>query len=187
MFMLKTFTKHPVALLGILVVLILLARPSTSWSADVNGRKGFFAGIDIGGGGISNSDIGTDGALLGTVKAGLGISENLLLMGELAGALRLKSVSANTSGLWGLYGSAQVFLVDHFYVRPGVGFAHQSLSDVSLGDNSEFGFSMTAAAGYEFRLRKSLALSPEARLLYARMSQQNVTVFGADLDLRWYF
>ncbi|MFH1016595.1 MAG: hypothetical protein V1798_00255 [Pseudomonadota bacterium] len=146
-------------------------------------RQGFFLGFDVGGGGITLNGLDR-GAFLGGIKIGGGVSEKVLLMGETSGAAT--SIDGDTVGISGIYFATQWFFADNFYVRPGVGFAVLRTASGHISAESDAGFSAAAAVGYEFRLTKRFAMSPEAKGSYARIQGGNVGAYGAALDLRWY-
>lgn len=104
------------------------------------------------------------------------------------------AVSSN-DGLTVTHGSlnfaAQFFLQDNFYVRPGIGVASLQVdgSDgtFSFSASSDAGFNASLSAGYEFRLTKRFALSPEGTFTYSSIEGSSVTHYGVKAALQWYF
>src|ERR1043166_3327784 len=112
-----------------------------------NPRRGFMIGFGLGGGGMSLHQNGSSlnkGAGVGEFRIGGGLNENLILMGEsMVFATRDNGVDISVSNL--LF-SAQYFLVEGFYVRPGIGIgvgrSTSSSGGFSVTQETDAGFSM---------------------------------------------
>src|SRR3990167_6466517 len=159
-----------------------------------NSRKGFVVGIDVGAADLRLSNSGNEGAFLGGFKVGWGVHERVLLFLEETSLLAFNNVS---STIQALYVSGQFFLLKNFYVRPGVGYADAEedaaagIATTNFGNakfvSTDLGFTAAGTAGYEFRIKKKFALSPEGKFGYLRLGGANHLFFGAVLDMRWYF
>ncbi|MCI5072546.1 autotransporter domain-containing protein [bacterium] len=153
-------------------------------------RKGFFIGFSLGGGGL-NVDGGDyrKGAYLGGLRIGGGISEDILLMAETNNAIGEEDGLTVTHG--SLSFAAQFFFRDNFYVRPAIGIAtlqvDGSEGSFSFSSTSDAGFNASVSAGYEFRLSKRFALSPEITYAYSSVESITVSHYGAKAALQWYF
>ena len=156
-----------------------------------NDRQGFMIGFGLGGGGLSIHDAGNSldrGAFIGNFRIGGGLSEKFILMGESTWAMTNKNdTDISVSGL--LF-SAQYFCTQNFYLRPGFGFAVgrsvTSVGSVTVTNESDVGFAMNAASGYEFRLSKSFVLAPEVDVGYAHIQGSDNVNYGVILGLTWY-
>lgn len=172
---------------GLFLVMATLVAfsPRETAAEEKTDRKGFLIGFDVGGGAVRFGDDGTHGALLGGLKIGGGITERILLMYEETSSVGLASnLPSLSTGLL----SAQFFVLDSYYVRPGVGFGWQE-RDVAGGGTllTDLGFTAGLAVGREWRLTRRFALSPEAKFGYARIEGHSDFSYGAAVDLRWYF
>lgn len=174
--------------ISITMVVLVSLTSFTAKAGDVErtSRQGFFIGFDLGGGGVHiGSPAANTGAMLGGLKIGGGFNEKFLLMYEGASAATFRNDEA--AGYASLL-SGQFFLTDQFYVRPGLGFAVTTYkSGPSTTTTSKAGLGLGFATGYEMRLTKRFALSPEAKVDYARTNGHNNTAYGVSVDLRWYF
>lgn len=158
-------------------------------------RKGFFIGFGVGGGAYHQRSSGaktTKGAGLFDFKIGGGLNEKILLM--YAGSssyTRINGVDVNVDNT---PFAVQWFVWDNLYVRPAVGFAFSTSSvsnnGTTVSTDSKISVGADFAVGYEFRLCKRFALSPEAVYRYAHIRQDasaHAHIFGAQASLLWYF
>ena len=177
--------RHRYLFLFALFGLMLFSRSAVAEEKTVERtqRKGFLIGFDVGGGGLHLNGRNA-GAILSAFKIGGGLNEKILLMFEGAGA---DDVGRDSSGLVSDLFSAQFFLSPHLYVRPGIGMGLEYEDLPSGTSETHVGFSSALAAGYEWRLTKKFALSPELKLGYSRINGRNHESYGAVADLRWYF
>ena len=175
---------------SIILVLVFLAGlvPTISAhekSADRSDRKGFIISLDVGGGGLHLGGGRDLGAFLGGFKIGGGISERILLLAEDTTGI---GFAGDVPSIEGIFFAPQFFATDSFYVRPGFGFGFAE-GDVGGGRtlSTDLGFAAGFAAGYEWRLTKRFAISPEAKFNYLRVEGDNNYSFGVVADLRLYF
>lgn len=185
---LKTLKRLWVAAIPILIVTGLLSQgvvlAQESQEKERSPRKGFVIGFDLGGGGIHFGDDNM-GALLGGFVIGGGISEKILLLAENPGALGFRGDTPSGDAL--LF-APQFFVLDSFFVRPGIGFGFAEVDVVGGGTlSTDLGVAAGLAAGYEWRLTKRFALSPEVKFNYLRVEGGNHYSYGVVADLRWYF
>ncbi|HMQ10303.1 MAG TPA: outer membrane beta-barrel protein [Oligoflexia bacterium] len=176
--------------IGFALSLVLLFMMGSAYAQDYVDRKGFFLGFSLGGGSL-NIDGGDykEGAFLGGIRIGGGISENILLMAETNNAITDEDGVTVTHG--SLNFAAQFFLNGNFYLRPGIGFASLQIDGddgtFSFSATSDAGFNACLSAGYEFRLGKRFALSPEATFSYSSIEGSDVTHYGLKAAFQWYF
>ena len=150
---------------------------------DRTDRKGFVIGLDLGGGGGQIGDENM-GALLGGNIIGGGITERILLLAESPFAVGFRSGAPSA---YAILFAAQFFVTDEFFVRPGLGFGFATITVNNRLISSESGFAGALATGYELRLTKRFALSPEVKVIYLRAEGFNNFSIGVAADLRWYF
>lgn len=175
-------------IIGLSAAVLLLAPFSAIAQEDAfSERKGFILGFDAGGGYEYYNLTKTSGLSVGvgSIKAGWGLSEKILLLAEMGYSVGSKD---KMPSMLLTYLAPQIFATDSFYVRPELGFAYGRVEKTS-GAAKENGYGLSAglASGYEFRLTKRFALSPEVQFRYARVEGGNAYITGAYADLRWYF
>lgn len=171
------------------MTLIFVTTFATHASAEMNARKGFFIGFNLGGGVLDPENVDSEGAFFGGIRIGGGLSEDLILMGETSNSI----VDQNNVdyGIYTVNFSAQYFVQETgFFVRPGVGFAvvdaQTNVGPINVS-NTEGGLSLVGNVGYEFRLGKTFALTPEFNYGYARVDGTNFNRYGATLGFTFYF
>lgn len=157
-----------------LILLIALA----SSAQELNSRKGFFIGFDVGSGflHITNRN---EADFLFAFKLGGGVNEKILLMfeGGSAGAWD------DDRGIFLMDFATQFFVHEGFYLRPRAGIGATYVGDTYSSD----GFTGGLSAGHEWRIKKGFSLSAEGKSDYVRVSGANHYSIGAAADLRWYF
>lgn len=169
------------SLLAALVPALGRTENSTAPKTD---RRGFFLGLDAGGGGNYFSDKKNRGAFTGGLVIGGGLNEKILLMYEDSASIGLAKTTPTVGE--GLF-AAQFFLTSNYYVRPGIGFGSAETSSGTVTTATDIGFAAGLAAGYEFRLSKRFALSPEVKGHFLRAQGVNYYDYGVVADMRWYF
>lgn len=151
-------------------------------------RKGFVIGGNLGLGGTHFDEEFNQFAGFGGILIGAGLTEKILVMGESFGGY--SQDPDFDLRYFGLHGSTQIFIDDHLYLRPAIGFAYAeakiNIFGTSLVAESNWGFSSLLSGGYEFRMGKNFALSPEGMLHYARIEGSNVINYGVRASAVWY-
>lgn len=163
----------------------------SAFAKDFNSRKGFVLGFGLGGGLISFPDSQfSSGATGGGLRIGAGLNEHTLLMAESYNTFFTDGFEGVLVSSWNV--AAQFFLIDnHFYVRPGIGFATSvatsDFNEANIPADPSTGISAMLSSGYEFRLGRSFCLSPELNFAYASINSQSNIRAGIQLGLLWYF
>ena len=179
-----------VSFLGVGLAIAMLSASSLSWASSWGGqndRKGFFLGFGIGGGGIHLKGL-NKGAGLFNLRIGGGITDDILLMYEGTSSYTRDNgvdiVVTNSTV------AAQFYLVDNFYIRPGIGVSF----GVTLSSNSKASIGADLTVGYEFRIGRYFAVGPELTYQYSRIRTSsalgintNSHTYGAQAALQWYF
>ena len=80
------------------------------------------------------------------------------------------------------------------YIRGGIGVAAASVEVQPSGgptvSDTEYGFGMIGAAGYEWRLTRKFALGPQLQWAYLNIDDQvteSIDFFSATLQANWYW
>ena len=131
----------------------------------------------------SEGGIGGSGGVMGGLRLGWGVTERVLVFADKMAAFVPFEALVGT-----IIASAQVFPMKEkgVYLRPGIGMG-VVIDSLVEDDNEGAGLATSVAAGYEFRLKKHVALSPELRWDYVRAKSENYHIIGVVADLRWYF
>lgn len=117
--------------------------------------------------------------LVGGFKAGAGVREDLLLLFEIASVRGIGSSSNMQEYLF----AVQYFpLEEGIYLRGGFGLGSAREVNFRRG----YGIAGSTAVGYEWRIKKKFAFSPEVKFGYVR-DRGNNFAYGLAMDFRWYF
>ena len=180
--MIKSKCKRNLIVVGACVGLLFTALPlhAGESGASVEPHKNSVVlGLDVGLG-ASHFTGGNDQLnLVSGFKAGAGVREDLLLLFEIASVRGVGSSSNMQEYLF----AVQFFpLEEGIYVRSGFGLG--SAREVSF--RRGYGIAGGTAVGYEWRIKKKFAFSPEFQLGYVR-DRGNNFAYGLAMDFRWYF
>jgi len=175
-----------VALLALVPLMMMSkAAVATTFPAD---RSGGSVGINLGGGSAGLSvdgagSLGRESGAVGGLRLGRAINQNTAF--ELASSGWTKSqggarvtFNAITAGL-AFYPSGGLVL------RTGVGLGTSTVS-FRGSSSTETGLGLHAGVGYEFRVAKGLAISPEVNFGRAGFKGGSANWIGAGLGLDWY-
>jgi len=156
----------------------------------VRSRRGFFLGFGIGGGHAVSNELEEDGfdrtGLALDIRVGGGLSERLLLMGEVIGLAARQDFGGQLNTYHTVI-ALQAFLVHGLFVRAGPGMAFAIL-DTPFGDSrSNTGFAFIGVLGYELRLGEMFALSMEGGAHYANTDDYTSVTPEGHVGFTWYW
>ena len=197
----NTVTLDPAPPVGPTVIPIVIPTPAPTTQVPVaaprvqderNSRRGFFLGLNVGGGGLhvtSNGDYLDRAAAFTGFRIGGGITENILAMAEYFTSVT--EYGDSTLAINSLDFSVQWFPIRNFYIRPGLGFgitgASASDESTTVTVVSSSGLSLLGALGYEFRFGRMFGLSPEFVLNYDHIAAVNFLSYGVAVAGMFYF
>jgi hypothetical protein len=171
----------------LMVVSLLLANLATASEEgqELNTRKGFLIGFGGSGGGEFNELNNGYGGM--EFRIGTGINENFLVYVQSDFLMTHDKDADLDTSFADLLIKAQAIFNNGMYAGIGVGF---TTIEIDLGDGfnyEEGGWSFNTAIGYEIRIKKSFAISPEVNLTYRGIDGFSFPTVGGTLHLGWYF
>ena len=186
-----------ISCLMMLVAALAIFLPNISRAEyDGNSRHGFTIGLGAGGGILNIRGGGTNntkGSFLGDIKIGYGLNDTMLILYN--GSYQYTKINGVSLSVYTVPVALQWFVYNDWYIRPGVGITWASASvtagGVTLTANTSASLGLDFATGYEFRMGKSFALSPEAVYHYSHLraagANGHINSFGAQVSALWYF
>ena len=174
--------KHKIFSLFFLV--LVTTTFSTSLHAeDLQNRKGFFLGFGPYVGGEVNRIDQIIGGL--EFRIGGGLTDKTLLFVENNGIYTHKDYVNYVA--YDLQLKIQQFLYEGLYINVGSGLSVGNANFAGISLATKVGFGVSSGLGYEFRVGKSFAISPEAAFYYRRLDGLSYIVPAAILNMSWYF
>lgn len=150
-----------------LLMCSLLAKESFA-----QGNSGFYGAADL------NFALGfqTGDASSKSSDSGIGISlrpgyqatDEWIAMLDLAWTFYSKDNTDTTLGMYMIAG--QYYFMPEAYVRPSFGFSKTKSSTGSIETETDLGFALGIAGGYEYPVMDQLVVGPTARLVYNRIN-----------------
>jgi hypothetical protein len=148
------------------------------------GAGGGTAGLSLDGGGSSDRE----GGVTGNFRLGYPLNPNVSL--ALESALWSKTQNSATVTFSATTVGVALFPSEGLVIRGGIGLGSTTVS-VDLGgptvSQTENGFGIHGAVGYEFRLTKTFALGPQADFGYTTFDGGSANWFGGGINFNWYF
>lgn len=199
------------ALAVLLAISAMVLSPGGAAALEEHARSGFFIGFGLGGGNASwdwdyEGDSPSEGSGVGHFRIGGALRDDLLLGYEGSAWVKEYDVEAGGDdiGTATLSFSASTFAATWFpgnmgwFLRGGLGFATAS-AEVSVDgpgsatttvEETENGFAVIGATGYEWRFTRKFAFGPAVELFYLGVDNeavQNVIVVDGTLEFTWYW
>lgn len=156
-------------------------------------REGWLVGFGVGGGSAGLSANGEssnrEGGFAGSFRVGYAFQPQVSLELDSNGWSREEGGTTTTFSVGTValnyYPGGQAFVL-----RGGVGFGSADVS-TQVGSKtltgSESGFGLTLGAAYEFRIMRTLALSPQVDFGWMTLSEFDANYINGGLGLTWYF
>ncbi len=183
---------HPSFLLVVLLAAMALPSPAVAETYPP-ARAGWMLGFGLGGGSAATNKVGGSsdrefgGA--GSFRVGYVFQPQLALGMESSSWLKTHNSASTTldvtTAAVAFYPGAK-----ELALRAGVGFGTTSASDRLNGRTftiSESGFGTLVGAAYEYRIRRTLAVSPQVDFSWMSVTGFEVNYVNATLGLNWYF
>ncbi len=170
-----------------LLFFVFIALSSTPLHAedlkDQKDRKGFFLGFGpYIGGEVNRIKQVAGGAEL---RIGGGLTDKTLLYAE-NNFIYTNKYALNYYA-YDLQAKIQHFFYEGLYANLGVGFSVASASFSTIFLDTKVGLGLSGGLGYEFRVGKKFAISPEVAVYYRRLGGENYVVPAGIMNMSWYF
>jgi hypothetical protein len=141
--------------------------------ANKNQRDGFFIGFGFGYGSLSLEGAdGTEGGLSGMLRIGGALSQKVLIGVETNGWTKSEGGATLTFGT--LTGAVQFYPSANggFFLTGGAGVATITLTDF----DAEFGLGVLLGLGYDFRVGRSISITPFLNGFASSIEETNIGV-----------
>lgn len=158
-------------------------------------RHGFMIGFGVGGGsaGIKDGDQ-REGSVTGNFRIGYALRPDLVLHYE--GAAWTKTFDETAGDVTWTFSTSAAALTYYppetgLFLRGGIGLGTANVelkaNGVKISD-SETGFGLLVAAGWEFRLTQKFALAPQVEFAYQKLDTlDSSNFFDGGLGFNWYW